>query len=106
MTSIACRWRIPRGSGEIDPVGSNRRPGQFTDPPPAGSLVVVGQGTQTQPYHSETGSDRIPPTPPLRTLILVASYLRDPDPSGPNFSGFSTTAVQSPGGVGGLRPLP
>ena len=95
-----------RGSGEIDPVGSDRRPGRFPGPLPLGNLVGSARGKRPATGLSEMGSGRIPPTPPLRTLILGASYLQNPGPSGPNFSGFSTPPVQSPGGVGGLRPLP
>ena len=48
----------------------------------------------------------ITPTPPIRTLILGVCIPPKSGPQGPNFSGFLTPPVQSPGGVGGLRPLP
>ena len=46
------------------------------------------------------------PTPRLTTLILGTAKPPETRPEGPNFSGFLAPAVQSRGGVGGLRPLP
>ena len=55
----------------------------------------------------DLGSGLEPPlTPPSLDVILGPAYLQNPAQKGPNFSGFLGPAVQRPGGVGGLRPLP
>ena len=54
---------------------------------------------------SEGGSGLDPPTP-RHALILAPAKPPETRPEGPNFSGFLGPAVQSRGGVGGLRPLP
>ena len=58
------------------------------------------------PLNPERVVGWIPPTPPDSTLILGPAKPPETRPEGPNFSGFLAPAVQSRGGVGGLRPLP
>ena len=74
-------------------------------PPPGG----LSGGVWGPPPARAPGGGRVvvwsPPHPPADLDPRGRQTSRNPA-QGPNFSGFLTPAVQSPGGVGGLRPLP
>lgn len=93
--------------GEIDPVGSNRRPGQFPDPPPPPkSCVRGGGGPSPLPQTPDWVVAWIPPTPPLRTLILGPSYLQNRPENGPIFPVFWGLRCKVLGGWGGSAHYP
>ena len=64
------------------------------DGPPGRSLPIT------------RGSGRSPPPPRAGRDPRGQNALQNPAEFRPNFSDFLTPAVQRPGGVGGLRPLP
>lgn len=99
----------PLGGGGISAPGlGQRRPEpEPVCPPPSGKSRHSGPGgTAPGPGPGIGAVVWSPPSPPVRTVILGPAYLQNPAQKGPNFSGFLGPAVQRPGGVGGLRPLP
>ena len=75
-------------------------------PLPGNPGIHVRGGTAPRPRSRDWVVAGTPPSPPVWTVILGAAFLQNPARKGPNFSGFLAPAVQRPGGVGGLRPLP
>ena len=74
----------------------------------AGTAATGGRarGARRPPPQAGSGSGLEPPHPPILGVILGGANRQNPALFGPNFSGFLPPAVQRPGGVGGLRPLP
>ena len=93
------------------PLGAVRSP--LPSPPDPEPLsrefrIYAGAILRTPPADSKGGSGRGCPLTPLlgRFDPRPRQTSRNPPLLGANFSGFLRPAVQRPGGVGGLRPLP